>query len=113
VSGASLPLHLALLNDRRRTTSFLDTIATVVRPGDVVVDVGTGTGVLALAAARAGARHVYAIEMGGIADCAEGLFEASDASDRITLVRGRSLDVRLPERADVLVCELIGHAPLA
>ena len=41
-----------MLDDRRRTEGFLAAIRQVVRPGDVVVDIGTGTTVLATAAAR-------------------------------------------------------------
>jgi hypothetical protein len=105
-------IHLAMLNDRTRTSGFLAGIAETVRPGDVVVDIGTGTGVLALAAARAGARHVYAIEASAIGDVAEAIFEANGMADRITLVRGWSTRIDLPERADVLVSEIIGNEPL-
>ena len=41
------------------------------------------------------------------------LFEANGMTDPITLIRGRSTEVRLPQRADVLICELIGNEPLA
>jgi hypothetical protein len=102
-----------MLQDRTRTEAFRRAVAEVVRPGDVVVDVGTGTGVLALAAAQAGARRVYAVEVGAIADVAEALFEANGVSDRVTLVRGWSTDVDLPERVDVVVSETIGSEPLA
>ena len=79
---------------------------------DVVVDIGTGTGILAIAAARAGAQHVYAIESGNIADVAQNLFEANGLADRITLIKGYSTKINLPERADVLVSEIIGDEPL-
>jgi len=105
------PIHIAMLNDRRRTASFLAGIAEVVRPGDVVVDIGTGTGILAIAAARAGAAHVYAIEASAIATVARAMFEANGLADRITLVQGWSTEVELPERADVLVSEIIGNDP--
>lgn len=82
----SVPIHVAMLNDRRRTASFLAGIAEVVRPGDVVVDIGTGTGILAIAA-------------------------ASGLAERITLVQGWSTEVELPARADVLVSEIIGNDP--
>jgi hypothetical protein len=104
--------HVSMLNDRARTGSYLDAIQQVVRPGDVVVEVGTGTGVLSVAAARAGARHVYAIEAGSIGKVAESLFEANGYADLITLVSGLSTSVTLPERADVLVSEIIGNEPL-
>ncbi len=113
VIGWSAPaVHISMLNDRTRTDAFVKAIAEVVRPGDVVVDIGTGTGVLAAAAARAGARHVYAIEATSIGKAAEKLFAANGLSDRITLVPGWSTHVQLPERANVLLAEVIGNDPL-
>lgn len=100
-----------MLNDRRRTESFLAAVRQVVRPGDVVVDIGTGTGVLAIAAAQAGAARVYAVEATGIGKLAEANFRANGLQDRITLVPGWSMHVTLPERADVLVSEIIGNDP--
>lgn len=105
-------IHASMLNDRARTSGFLEGIAEVVREGDVVLDIGTGTGVLAMAAARAGARHVYAIEASAIGEVAEAIFEANGLGDRITLLRGWSTRLDLPERADVLVSEIIGNEPL-
>ncbi len=108
---AGARVHVRMLNDVRRTNAYLAAIASTVQPGDVVVDVGTGTGILALAAARAGARIVYAIEGSGIADTAQAMFEQNGFADRITLVRGWSTEVTLPERADVMVAELVGVDP--
>ena len=105
-------IHIEMLNDKLRTSSYLKAIREVVRPGDVVVDLGTGTGVLAIAAAKAGAKHVYAIEVNNwIAQVAQANFERNGVADRITLCRGRSTNVTLPERADVLVSEIIGDDP--
>ncbi len=108
----SLKIHIAMLNDRTRTGQYLEAIRRVVRPGDVVVDLGTGTGILALAAARAGARRVYAIEAGRVGDTAGAMFEANGYSHVIRLVRGWSTTVSIPERANVLVSEIIGDEPL-
>jgi len=105
-------IHARMLADTRRTQAYLEAIAATVGPDDVVLDLGTGTGVLAMAAARAGARRVYAIEATAIAEVAAKLFVANGFADRITLLRGRSTDVDLPERATLLVAELVGSDPL-
>ena len=109
----SAAIHVAMLNDRTRTSRFIAGIQEVVNPGDIVVDIGTGTGVLAVAAARAGARHVYAIEASGMAKLAKDIFKLNGFADRITLIEGWSTQVNLPEKADVLVSEMVGNEPLA
>lgn len=72
---------------------------------------GTGTGALEIAAAQAGTARVYAVEAAGIGKLAEANFRANGLQDRITLVPGWSMHVTLPERADVLVSEMIGNDP--
>lgn len=105
-------IHLEMLDDEARTSGFCRALARLVGPDDVVIDIGTGTGVLAVAAAKAGARRVYAIESSGIADLAARVFEANGVADRVELVRGRSTHVTLPEKGTVLVTETIGNDPL-
>lgn len=105
-------IHIEMLDDRARTEHYLKAIREVVRPGDIVVDLGTGTGILALAAAQAGAAHVYAIEVNkGIAEVAKANFAQNGFADKITLCQGRSTEITIPERADVLVSEIIGDDP--
>lgn len=106
------PVHIRMLNDRARTAGYQKAIRETVTPDDVVVDVGTGTGILAVTAARAGAKHVYAIESSGMGRLARRAFAANRLSDRITLIEGSSIHVDLPEKADVLVSEIIGNDPL-
>jgi hypothetical protein len=77
------------------------------------VDLGTGTGILAIAAAQAGARRVYAIERTSIADVAARMFERNRVADRIALVRDSSTRITLPEKAHVLTSEIIGTEPLS
>jgi SAM-dependent methyltransferase len=84
----------------------------VVGPEDVVVDIGTGTGILAAGAAQAGARHVYGIEATPIADYARQVFAANALGSRVTLLEGWSTRVTLPERADVAVGEILGSEAL-
>ena len=108
----SAPSHIRMLNDERRTSCFQLAIRRTVEPGDVVLDIGTGTGVLAVTAALAGARHVYAIEATAMSRVARRLVEANGVSDRVTVIEAHSFDVELPERAHVLVSEIIGDDPL-
>ncbi len=112
-SGWADPVeHARMLHDERRTGDYLAAIAAAVRPGDVVLDIGTGSGVLALAAARAGARCVYAIEASDIAEVAERVLAVNGVRDRVRLIPGWSRLVELPEHADLLVAEVIGNEPL-
>ncbi len=106
------PVHIRMLNDRARTATFQQAIRETVTPEDVVVDIGTGTGVLAVTAALAGAKHVYAIESSTMGRLAQQAFAVNGLSDRITLVPGRSEQIDLPEKADILVSEIIGNDPL-
>jgi precorrin-6B methylase 2 len=104
--------HARMLHDDRRTNDYIAALRQAVRPGDIVLDIGTGSGVLAIAAARAGAAHVYAVEASDIADVAARVFVANAVQERVTLIRGWSRDTELPEPADVLVAEVIGNEPL-
>jgi SAM-dependent methyltransferase len=97
----------AMLRDTIRCDAYREAIRRTVKPGDVVVDLGAGTGLLSFFAAQAGARRVYAIEMSGIADTAAELIATNGLRDRITLIRKSSLRARLPERCDVLVTETL------
>ena len=103
----TLESHRTMLADEPRVAAFARAIAATVRPGDVVLDIGTGTGILAMLAARAGARTVYAIEATTVAELARRVVAANGFADRIVVVEASSHDVTLPERADVLVSELI------
>src|SRR4051812_10987878 len=99
-----------MLIDRERLASFERAIHKAVPAGGGVVDVGAGTGILSMMACRAGARRVYAIERGEIAEIAAELIRANAMSDRIVLLRGHSNAIVLPEPADVVVSEVIGNA---
>jgi type I protein arginine methyltransferase len=109
----SAPVHIRMLNDQRRTLAFQEAIRRAVEPDSVVLDIGTGTGVLALTAAHAGARQVFAIERTAVAEAAQAMFEHdATGSRRVSLIRGHSTDLVLPEKAHVLVSEIIGNDPL-
>jgi protein arginine N-methyltransferase 1 len=100
--------HRDYLGDPVRIEAFRAAVREVVGVGDVVVDLGCGTGILGLFACEAGARRVYAIEVGGIIEVARALAQANGVADRMSFVRGHSTRVALPEPGDVLVADQIG-----
>jgi protein arginine N-methyltransferase 1 len=112
IAISSFDFHHSMLADELRTTSFLSAIDASVRPGDIVVDIGTGTGVLSVFAAKAGASRVYAIEQEPIIGVAREIAARNGLSDIITFIQGSSLEIDLPEKADVLITETIGNMAL-
>ena len=101
--------HRLYLSDVARVSAFATAIAETVKPGDVVLDLGSGTGILGLLACRAGAARVYAVDVGGMSTPARAIARANGFADRVRMIHGVSTQVDLPERADVLVTDQIGR----
>jgi len=76
--------------------------------GKTVLDVGTGTGILAFFACQAGAKKVYAVEASQSAQTAKTLAEANGFSDRVEIIFGKIEEINLPEKVDIIVSEPIG-----
>jgi precorrin-6B methylase 2/thioredoxin-like negative regulator of GroEL len=111
VSKAIQRWHFPMMNDDPRNAAFQKAIEACVKPGDVVLDIGTGSGLLAMMAARAGAKMVYACDDNQmIVDATRSVIQKNGYADRITVIPKRStalkVGVDLPERVDVLVCEI-------
>lgn len=106
---SSLLTHLSLLGAAPRVEAFRRAIRRRVRPGSIVADLGSGTGVLAFLALQAGARRVYAVDRHPILHVARAVARDNGFADRIVFIDGDSRDVRLPERADLVVSDLVGQ----
>lgn len=104
-----LSVHAGMLFDDERVGRYSDAINRSVRRGDVVVDIGTGTGLLAFLCLRAGAQRVHAIERSPAIKWAKLLAEQHGFSEQIVFHKGDSRQLELPERVDLVVSELIGH----
>jgi len=101
--------HFAMMDDRKRNDAYEAAIRRAV-PGKRVLDIGTGAGLLALMAARAGATKVTTCEaVSVIAERAKQIVVANGLTDRITVVPMKSTSLSVPgvlaERAEVLVTE--------
>jgi type I protein arginine methyltransferase len=104
-----LYLHDRMLADGVRVEAYRRAIAKHVKPGDVVLDLGTGSGLLALLAAKAGAAKVYAIDHGLWVDAARAVAEDNGLTN-IDFQRVNSRRFNCPEKIDILLQEQIGDA---
>ena len=107
---ASLLHQKDMLEDEVRMDAYHDAILGNADnfKDKVVLDVGCGTGVLALFAAKAGARKVYAVEATRAADFARILVKGNKVEDVITVIQSTVEEVELPEKVDVIVSEFLG-----
>ena len=103
-----LAVHRWMLRDEIRNEAYRLAIAHVVKPGDVVLDMGAGTGILSIFAAVAGAKKVYAVERTEVAAVAIRMIEKNGFTDRIEVIQQDLEDVTLPEKVDVIVSEWMG-----
>jgi hypothetical protein len=101
--------HREYLSDPNRLDAYSRAIAELVKPGDVVVDLGAGTGIMGLLACRAGAGRVYCIEETSLIGLAREIFQANGFADRVTFIKDLSTHITLPEKADVVVADQIGR----
>jgi predicted RNA methylase len=102
-------IHSDMIYDEHRVHAYRRAIERTVKPGDVVVDVGTGTGILSFLCLQAGAARVHAIDRSPVIRWAQRLAETNGMADRITFHECDSREAEIGERADVIISELIGH----
>lgn len=100
--------HKDFLSDPVRLDAYGRAIAEVVKPGDVVLDLGAGTAIFAMLACRAGAARVYAVDDGGVIEIGRAAAAANGYADRITFLCGHSTKIYLPEKCDVAITEQMG-----
>jgi len=108
LEGWDMDFHLLMLNDSIRMESFKKAIFEVVKQGDIVCDLGTGTGILAQWALEAGAKCVYGIDFN------KNILETAKSNlvkfgERFIPLFGNFLNIQLPEKVDVIISETIGN----
>eukprot|EP01117_Protostelium_nocturnum_P007420 TRINITY_DN2656_c0_g1_i1.p1 TRINITY_DN2656_c0_g1~~TRINITY_DN2656_c0_g1_i1.p1 ORF type:complete len:490 (+),score=147.82 TRINITY_DN2656_c0_g1_i1:71-1540(+) len=105
-----LDIHGEMLRDQPRTLAYKDAIEKMRDEikGKVVLDVGTGTGILSFFCAAAGASKVYAVEGSSLADWTEKVVKNSPYSEVIQVIHAQVEDVVLPQKVDFIVSEWMG-----
>uniref|UniRef100_A0A6T8DAZ0 Protein arginine N-methyltransferase domain-containing protein n=1 Tax=Prymnesium polylepis TaxID=72548 RepID=A0A6T8DAZ0_9EUKA len=100
-----------MLQDRGRMNAYRNAI--MRNPGcfqdKVVLDVGTGSGVLAIWAAKAGAKRVYAVEATAMATHARALAERNGVGQVVQILEGYMEQQNLPEKVDIIISEWMGY----
>ena len=105
-------IHEEMLKDQVRTNAYRDAIEgnPEAFKDKIVLDIGAGTGILSIFAARAGAKHVYAIENAEIAFFAREIIKNNGLSDKITVIKGKMEEITLPvDKVDIIISEWMGY----
>ncbi|XP_068647765.1 probable protein arginine N-methyltransferase 1 [Aristolochia californica] len=105
-------IHEEMLKDTIRTKTYQNAIYknTFLFKDKIVLDVGAGTGILSLFCAKAGAKHVYAVECSLMADMAKEIVQKNGFSDVITVLKGKVEEIDLPvNHVDIIVSEWMGY----
>ncbi|BDA44833.1 probable protein arginine N-methyltransferase 1 [Coccomyxa sp. Obi] len=111
-SYAHFGIHEEMLKDTVRTRSYQQSILgnAHLYKDKIVLDVGCGTGILSLFAAKAGAKHVYGIERSAIAEQAQQIVLDNGYQDKVTIIRGKVEEVDLPvQQVDIIISEWMGY----
>ena len=101
-----------MLKDSVRTRAYQRAIEN--NPSDfedkIVLDIGCGTGILSIFAARAGAKHVYAVENAEIALFAKEIVKKNGLEHKITILKGKMEEIELPvKKVDIIISEWMGY----
>jgi SAM-dependent methyltransferase len=107
------PWHFLLVRDAARNAAYEAALTRAVRPGTRVLEIGTGTGLLAMMAARAGAAEVITCEMNAaVADAAVEIIARNRLADRVRVIAKHSTALTLEDLggpADLLVSEIVSN----
>jgi predicted RNA methylase len=96
------------LYDTERTAFWKQAIEDTVKKGNVVIDAGAGTGILGVFAAMDGAKHIYSLELHPrFCKLIKNLAKNNGVSNKFTIMNGDASKMKIPEKADVIICELL------
>lgn len=105
-------IHEEMLKDTVRTRAYMNAIMQNQHlfKDKIVLDVGCGTGILSMFAARAGAKKVYAVECSGIVMQAKQIVKDNGLENVVEVINKKMEDVDLPvEHVDIILSEWMGY----
>lgn len=105
---AHLTLQRYMLRDTVRNEAYREALLRAIKPGDTVLDMGAGTGILSLFSVQAGAGRVFAVERTDMAKVAERIVRDNGAEEVIEVIQSNMEDADLPLQVDVIVSEWMG-----
>jgi tetratricopeptide (TPR) repeat protein/precorrin-6B methylase 2 len=106
------PWHITMMNDQQRNKAYYDAIKLAVSPGDTVLEIGTGSGLLSMMAAASGASHIITCEQSkSIAEVSKKIIAANGFDSVITVLNKKSTDLivdeDIPEKSDIVISEIL------
>ena len=111
VSFNNIYAHEMMIADTVRVNTYYDAIRRFVRQGDIVVDLGTGTGILSFFSAQQNPKKIYAIDHSDMIDVARLIAEQNNISN-ITFIQTNSHEFSPIEKVDIILHEQMGQALL-
>ncbi|KAA0720890.1 Protein arginine N-methyltransferase 8-B [Triplophysa tibetana] len=111
-SYAHFGIHEEMLKDEVRTLTYRNSMYhnKHIFKDKIVLDVGSGTGILSMFAAKAGAKHVYGIECSSISEYSEKIIKSNHLNNVITIIKGKVEEAELPvDKVDIIISEWMGY----
>jgi len=104
---SNLQEHEKMLNDKTRINTYYQAIQKYVNSGDIVIDLGAGTGILSFMASKKLPKKIFAVEHSKIIESAK-IVACHNAITNIEFVNRNSKDFGTTEKADIIIHEQIG-----
>jgi len=113
-SYAHFGIHEEMLKDEVRTLTYRNSMFhnKHLFKDKIVLDVGCGTGILSMFAAKAGAKMVIGVDMSSIVEHAKKIVADNGLADKVTIIRGKVEEIELPagvEKVDIIISEWMGY----
>ena len=101
-------MHYDMITDRHSILAFKRALTKELCEDKVILEVGCGTGLLSMFAAKAGAKRVYSVEYSDMCDRAQEVVKINKLDNIITVIKGRIEEVEIPEKVDIIMSNWMG-----